>query len=65
MINQTREFDSFSICFCLFSCVFSFSESVASEPQIPINENVDINNTIKSERIVLSSKIAPDCPFFL
>jgi len=43
----------------------SDTESVASGPRIPINQATDIKNTIISERIVLSSKIAPDCPFFL
>ena len=64
MINQTRKFD-FSVRICLLICVVSFSESVASGPRIPVNEDVDVKNTIKSERIVLSSKIAADCPFFL
>ncbi|CAF3953958.1 unnamed protein product [Rotaria sp. Silwood2] len=43
----------------------SDTESVASGPCIPINQDTEIKNTIRSERIVLSSKIAADCPFFL
>ncbi|CAF3728415.1 unnamed protein product [Rotaria sordida] len=43
----------------------SDTESVVSEPRIPINQDTEIKNTIRSERIVLSSKIAADCPFFL
>ncbi|CAF4340358.1 unnamed protein product [Rotaria sp. Silwood2] len=43
----------------------SDTESVASGPRIPINQDTEIKNTIRSERIVLSSKIAADCPFFL
>ncbi|CAF0732947.1 unnamed protein product [Adineta steineri] len=43
----------------------SDTESVSSGPRIPTNEDVDINNSIKSERIVLSQKLPLDCPFFL
>jgi hypothetical protein len=49
----------------LFVYFFSCSESIASGPRIPINQETEINNSITSERIVLSSKIAADCPFFL
>ncbi|CAF4127451.1 unnamed protein product [Adineta steineri] len=43
----------------------SDTESISSGPRIPTNEEVDINNSIKSERIVLNQKLPPDCPFFL
>ncbi|CAF1296812.1 unnamed protein product [Adineta steineri] len=43
----------------------SDTESISSGPRIPTNEEVDINNSIKSERIVLSQKLPLDCPFFL
>ncbi|CAF2152205.1 unnamed protein product [Rotaria magnacalcarata] len=43
----------------------SDTESIASEPFVPVGEERDINNTITSQRIVLSGKIANDCPFFL
>ena len=44
---------------------FSFRESVVSEPFIRVGEDTNIKNTITSERIILSEKIANDCPFFL
>ncbi|UJR36678.1 hypothetical protein I4U23_029395 [Adineta vaga] len=43
----------------------SDTESVASGPRLPVNQNTDVESSIRSERIVLSSKLAPDCPFFL
>ena len=42
-----------------------FSESMALEKGVSKNQETDIKNTIESERIILSSKIAADCPFFL
>ncbi|CAF3679270.1 unnamed protein product [Rotaria sp. Silwood1] len=36
-----------------------------SEPTNPVHQNVNVDNMIKSKRIVLSSELAPDCPFFL
>ncbi|CAM2730436.1 unnamed protein product, partial [Rotaria socialis] len=43
----------------------SDTESIVSEPLVAVGEEKDIKNTITSERIVLSGKIANDCPFFL
>ncbi|UJR36677.1 hypothetical protein I4U23_029394 [Adineta vaga] len=43
----------------------SDTESVASGPRLPVNQNTDVESSIRSERIVLSSKLAPDCPYFL
>jgi hypothetical protein len=63
MMDQTREL--YGEMLFVFLYFFLFSESVASGPRIPLNEDTDINNSIKSERIVLSSKIEADCPFFL
>ncbi|CAF3918070.1 unnamed protein product [Rotaria sordida] len=41
------------------------TESDSSESNILLNQTVNVENMIKSKRIVLSSKLAPDCPFFL
>ncbi|CAF1537908.1 unnamed protein product [Rotaria sp. Silwood1] len=41
------------------------TESDASQPTIPLDQTVNVENMIRSKRIVLSSKLAPDCPFFL
>ncbi|CAF1546280.1 unnamed protein product [Rotaria sordida] len=41
------------------------TESDASQPAILLNQTMNVENMIKSKRIVLSSKLAPDCPFFL
>jgi hypothetical protein len=49
----------------VFVNVSSFSESVASGPRVPINQDTAVKNTITSERIVLSSKLDEDCLFFL
>jgi hypothetical protein len=49
----------------VFLYLFSFRESIVSEPRIPLNQDTNVDKEIKSERIVLSSKIDPDCPFFV
>ncbi|CAF1302297.1 unnamed protein product [Adineta steineri] len=43
----------------------SNTESTDQETNIPVNQSVDVNNTIKSQRIVLSSKLENDCSYFL
>ncbi|CAM4856969.1 unnamed protein product [Rotaria socialis] len=43
----------------------SDTESIVSEPLVAVGEEKDMKDTITSERIVLSGKIANDCPFFL
>jgi hypothetical protein len=63
MMDQTSEL--YGEMLFVFLYFFLFSESITSGLRSPINEDNDINNSIKSERIVLSSKIDADCPFFI
>jgi hypothetical protein len=57
-MNRTCEL--YSRIYFYFSIILFFRESA-----IPSNEDENATNTVKSERIVLSSKLAADCPFFL
>ncbi|UJR09388.1 hypothetical protein I4U23_013631 [Adineta vaga] len=41
------------------------TQSNTDQPTIPVNESVEISKMIKSQRIVLSSKLDRDCPFFV
>ncbi|CAF1211608.1 unnamed protein product [Adineta ricciae] len=43
----------------------SDTESVSSEARLPVNQSTNVEGGLRSERIVLSSRIAPECPFFL
>jgi hypothetical protein len=61
MIHRARKF-RFRI--CVFSIVV-FRETIPPESAIPTNQEVNVDNTIQSKRIVLSSKLEADCPFFL
>ena len=44
---------------------FPFSESIGSESDLSTVDDIDVYTTIKSERIVVNSKLDPECLFFI
>jgi len=63
MMDRARKL--YSRIYLYSSIILFFREPTASESASSTNEDSNAAKTIKSERIVLSSKLAADCPFFL